>query len=576
MKTIAKKKKRKFSLKVGVKLATSYLILIMFMVVIGAIGVYSLNKVNKSTKEMYNVDLTAITSLNIIKADLQRMNLNSMQAAYNKNSNIKSIASDNETADVEMLDAMKTYESLKVSSDETKLYNSFKNGIKEFTASRDLVVKAMEELNYDNAASYATTTGNNYNTIDVFVSDLVSKNTVKTRQAYLDSVSIYNSAYTLVIIFIIIGIVIALVLGIFITMGIIKPLSKIRLYADSLAKYKFSHEIEIKNSDEFGETALALNTALKNVRELIKTVIENSTDLSASSEELVATVEEMSGRLSVISEATSGIAKGAEEASSSTNRISSSMTEVDSSVSQLAVKAGDGSIKSEQIKNKVTEIGKKIEISQVKTEITFKEKNENINKAIEKGKVVEEIKKMADAINSIAAQTNLLALNAAIEAARAGEHGKGFSVVADEVRKLAEESSTTVKKIKIVITEVKEAFTDLSSNTKEVLNFIGENVKKDYAMFSESSKDYEESATFITNMSEEIAAMTQQINATVGQVSQSMQGMAESTNSTAINSNEILDSVNEVTSGMGQIAATAESQARLAQRLNEIILKFEI
>ena len=82
--------------------------------------------------------------------------------------------------------------------------------------------------------------------------------------------------------------------------------------------------------------------------------------------------------------------------------------------------------------------------------------------------------KILGMIHSVSETTKLLGLNAAIEAARAGEHGRGFSVVAQEIRNLADESTSSVKRIRDMLAEVKGKVERLNDTVEQVTRISGQ------------------------------------------------------------------------------------------------------
>lgn len=580
LKEKGQKTKKVFSissnLSVRKKLTLTYLALIIMTAIIGFAGISNLTKVNNNSKEMYNNDITSIIALDTIKGDLSNLQRISMNAAYDKQgSNIRNFEGYSDSLNTEIAASMKIYENLPGTSEEKNVYNSFKASLKQFQDSSSNVMKAANVADYDTAVSAVVETGNRYDTTFGFINTLVIKNQVKAKAAYSSSLKVYNSARNSVLIFLGLTILIAVLIAYEMTRNITRPLLKIREYADNLASYNFSHEIVIARSDEFGQTGLALNSALKNVRNLIKAVIENISELSASSEELSAYVQEMTSRVAIVASSTNEINNGTQEASATTKQISASIGEVDTSINQLSSKANDGSQKAEDIKRNVYDIGKNVETSQKNTELIFKEKYANINKAIEKGKVVEEVKKMADAINTIASQTNLLALNAAIEAARAGDAGRGFAVVAEEIRKLAEQSSTSTMDINQIVNDLQRNVKDAVTTMERVSNIANEQTnsvmqnKDKYLLIAEAMKEAEKAVEQLNQSSEEMNKMKDEILYTL----ENLSAIAEE-NSAA--TEEVTASMEEQSASIEQIAAASEGLADLAQDLQSIIGRIKV
>lgn len=360
------------------------------------------------------------------------------------------------------------------------------------------------------------------------------------------------------------------------SIDVVKPLNKMYIFAKALEDYDFSTPINIERGDEFGKTALALNAAQNNIQKLIKEINKDSHKVSESSEELFATVEDLTESMQEINLATSQINKGVQDLSATSEEISASMVEVDSSVEELSKRAVDGSNYASELKERALEAQHNGQAAYKNTSDVYIEKEEKILKAIEEGKVVDEIKVMADAIANISEQTNLLALNAAIEAARAGEHGRGFSVVAEEVRKLAEQSRETVSTIHHTISKVQNAFLNLSENSQAILSFMEDEVRGGFNFFIKMAEQYYNDADYLNNMSQDLASMTEEINATVEQVTSVINEIANNAQNNAAYASEILVNVNHTSENMDKVKSTAEYQAHISDELNELVGKFKI
>jgi len=565
------------NLKMIQKLLSSFIIMALLIGIVGAIGMYSMNSIHKNLETIYEIDLVGVNDIANIKANLLeiRGDLLLILDPLNK-SNIQKNKDNIDSVTINDKVLIEEYKTTITSDLDKQQFAEFEKLLGNYRTGRAELIALAQGGDFQKANELVPAlTVIRTNMFAVLEKELVLTKAM-AKANYDSSKLAYDAAYLKIIVIIGIGLFLSIALGLLISITTSKQIKKVELVAYALGENDLSKTIDLDNKSEIGVLAKALNKAIVNLKNLVSEISGSATDISATSEELSATTEEISAKMDLVNESVRQVSLGSEQLSATTQEINATTESIAQNVADVTIRANSGATIATEIEVKATTVRQNAQSSADTSNKLYLEKQEKIIKAIEEGKVVSQVKIMADEIENIASQTNLLALNAAIEAARAGEQGKGFAVVADEVRKLAEESSATVQKIQDITGKVEQAFQNLSSNAQEVLSFIDNEVKPDYQLFVNTGKQYGEDAVVFNKMSAEIGDSMNTVNATVSEIKKAIENVSATAEQSVASTEEILESVNESALAIIEITKAAQDQAILAEKLNGMVQKFKL
>lgn len=373
--------------------------------------------------------------------------------------------------------------------------------------------------------------------------------------------------------------ILSAVLAIIIGKKISKPITQVALDLQLMENGNFTgvkYKPYIKNKNETGKLARALDAVQKSMKETVGMVSDSGEDIVGAVVHLEDVINSLVDRVAGISAISEQLAASMEETAATAESLSTTSDNISIHIDNMNKKNQEGKVTIKGISDRANILKDDAEqATRVADEITRSTENK-LKSAIEESKRVEQIDQLTAAILDIADETALLSLNASIEAAKAGESGKGFAVVADEIRKLAETSEATAIQIQKITKDVTGSVENLCNSSSEVLEFISNNVKDTNKKLVETSEQYNNDAGDMQRLLNEFSEIATGISEEMSMIIHAFEELKNATAEGAKGTTAVAEDAEAVAENTGKVQDEASRLKVTSEKLASVIERFNV
>lgn len=561
----------KFS--VGKKLWSGFLSVLLFMIIVGAMGFWSLTKVNNEYRSILDQQVTKVvlfekllSTQNASSTDFRGYLL--FENASFLESRKKSIEAFNLYWGI--IDKMPQKDADRV------LFNELKESYALYLETTDLAISEFDNSNKEKALNIASDATVFQGIIVTGINDQINNQNAITDEVNLEIEKLIKQTRILTAGLIALAILMSIAVAVVISRSIARPVRKMTAALAEIAEGNIAIEpVIIRNKDEIGEMATAFNSMTKDLRAIITNANESAVQLAVQAEELSASSEESLAASEMVAEISEKNLYGSESQVAIVNETVSAMGEVVTSINRITEDNEAMLLSSEDVAQLVEEGASLMEDVNGQMAVISSAIGQSAEIMNGMANYSEDIRRVTSLITDIAEQTNLLALNAAIEAARAGEHGKGFAVVAEEVRNLAEQSKRSAgeigKMIDRMIGNVAQAVSSTEDGSRRVEEglIVTERTRTVFNRIEQAASDVGKKVTAVSAAIEQIRTMTDEVANGSSKVQElAMESSAAAQSTSAATEQQL--AANE------EISSSAQVLAELSEKLQNDMGRFKV